>query len=366
MEKIGVIGVGRLGLCLALNLERAGYDVLGMDVREEYLDTLRQKTLKTNEPLVKEMLEKSNISFTSNLKKIVEEANIIFVVVATPSLESGKYDHSQIEDIVDKLENYRNVFDKDLIINATTMPGYCDTVQERLKNKGWSVSYNPEFIAQGNIVREQRKPDMVLIGEANKISGNIISSIYTKMCDNTPEIHRMSAKSAEITKLSLNCFLTTKITFANMVGDICEHSNAETDKVLRAVGSDTRVGKKYLNYGFGYGGPCFPRDNRALGIYARDLNIIPSISEATDEYNEHHREYQLRLLNKKNKIVMKEGVAYKPGTDILTESQQLEFALDALKEGFEVEIVDIQENIDKVKEKYPEAKFKYTVKAEGV
>ena len=242
------------------------------------------------------------------------------------------------------------------------MPEYCDSLQEKLSPYNYTVSYNPEFIAQGNILNDQAYPDMVLIGQANKEVGDIVQEHYEKMTMNTPKICRMSRTQAELTKLSLNCFLTTKIAFANMVGDIAIASGVDPNPVLAAVGNDTRVGPKYLRYGFGYGGPCFPRDNRALGIFARDKGQLALISAASDDSNALHLSFQVEKFideNPKDTPVVITDVTYKPGTSIIEESQQLKFAVRLAQAGYKVTIRERREVIEKINKQYAQIPFRY-------
>jgi len=258
MENISVIGIGKLGLCFSLTLEKAGYNVCGVDINQSYVDLINRKELKSSEQGVEELLGKSkNFIATTSLKEAVDYSDILFVIVATPSLSNGRYDHSQVDGVIEKLEKFgRQTQQKHFVVCCTVMPGYCDSIKDRLNQLNYTVSYNPEFIAQGTILRDQAAPDMVLIGEANKEIGDRIQSVYEKHTKNNPRFARMSPIEAEITKLSLNCFLTTKIAYANMVGDIVKSVGGNPDTVLSAIGADSRIGNKYLRYGFGYGGPC--------------------------------------------------------------------------------------------------------------
>ena len=328
MKSISIIGVGKLGLCFGLNLEKVGYRVDGCDINKKYLTELRNKTFISSEPGVTELLKNSkNLHLHDNIEKTLEN-NIIFIVVHTPSLPNGKYDHQYIEGLKEKLISLG--------------------VQKDLEDYNYTVSYNPEFIAQGTILKDQVNADMVLIGEANSHIGNVIENIYTDHCTSNPRICRMSRISAEITKLSLNCFLTTKISFANMIGDISNKVGGEKDKILEAIGSDSRIGDKFLKWGYGYGGPCFPRDNRALNIFAKENNIDAQISRATDKMNELHLTYQIEEFIKNNpdkgKPVEFDYVTYKPQSTILEESQQLKFALTLQKLGYTV-IVNERESV---------------------
>lgn len=364
MKKISIIGIGRLGICLALNLEDKGFEVLGVDKSEDYINSINSKTLVSNEPYVEKMLKKSkNFKATSKLEDALSHSNIIFVVLPTPSLPDGKYNHSYIENLIEQLKLIGPFQDqKHLIICSTTMPGYCKSLYDRLENINCKVSYNPEFIAQGSIIKNQKYPDMVLIGCEDEKLADSLSDIYKQICENDPKIHIMDIVSAEITKLALNCFITTKIAYANMVGDVCKKIGADEKKVLECIGEDSRVGKKYLNYGFGYGGPCFPRDNRAFYLAAKENGIEAIISQSTDISNKLHLEYQVENFIKENKN-LKEitfgPISYKPNTTIIEESQQLAFAVK-LSEHFNVIIKDSELNINQVKNIYGN-KFEYII-----
>lgn len=349
-KNISIIGVGKLGLCLGLNLETKGYQVLGIDINESYVNLLKNKTLKSSEPFVEELLQKSsNIEFSTQLSRALE-SDTIFIVVATPSTSEWKYDHTQIEQVVNELVKLgKQPTRKDLVINCTTFPGYCEDLHKRLKPYNYYVSYNPEFIAQGSIIKDQLNCDSVLIGEADKIAGDKIEKIYKDLCESNPYYNRMSCTESEIVKLATNCFLTTKISFANMVGDIASRLNCNADTVLKAIGTDSRVGSKYIKPGFGFGGPCFPRDNRALAKCGEELGIDAVVSKATDEMNKKHLQYQIEDFVKNNpdktKEIKIEYVTYKKDSVLLEESQQLKFALKLKELGYTIKILDQREEV---------------------
>ena len=353
MQKISVIGIGKLGLCFALTLERSKYNVLGVDIFPDYVEAINTKTLRSDEHNVEAYLQAAvNFRATTNLQEAVEFSDYLYVVVATPSLPNGRYDHSQVDSVIEKLQKMGRVQNKHFIICCTTMPGYCDTAYERLKDYGYTVSYNPEFIAQGTILRDQDSPDTVLIGESDEEIGHQIQQMYEKITSNSPSFHRMSRTEAEICKISLNCFLTTKIAFANMIGDIAYYSQARPEPILKAIGSDTRIGPKYLGYGYGYGGPCFPRDNRALALFAGDVGIDALISKASDESNKQHLEYQVELYKRNNSLdkhVEFSYVTYKPESTMLVESQQLLFAKRLAEEGYTVILNERDSVIEEIK-----------------
>lgn len=268
-DRITIIGCGRLGLCTALCWERAGYEVLGVDINERYVQQLNNKSLASTEPRVAEFLRSSTkFHATTNTTEGIEFSDVLFILVDTPSTGGARhYDTSRLGSVLHEINKHR-VANKHVVIGCTIMPGYCDNIGSALLPDcvNTSLSYNPEFIQQGAIINGFLNPDMVLIGEGSQEAGDILEQLYKRTCESTPTVCRMSPSSAEITKISINCFITTKISFANMVGDIADATlGADKHQILRAVGADSRIGGKYLMPGYGFGGPCFPRDNRALG-----------------------------------------------------------------------------------------------------
>ena len=363
--KIGLIGAGRLGICLALLINEAGYEVLASDVREDYVNDLQNKKCGTTEPDVQEFLDRSrNIEFTTDNDRVILESDIIFTLVSTPSLEDGSYDVSNVDDVVGDFlrlgwsttgENGSGLTGKSLVIGCTTNPGDCDVFQRRLVDDGVDVYYNPEFIAQGSIIKDLRHADMVLIG-GNGHHAGVLEEIYEKIQDGfkEPSIHFMSTRAAELTKIAVNCFLTTKISYANQVGQVMikDGMDAEVHTVLNAIGSDDRIGTKYLGFGFGFGGPCFPRDNRAFAAYARGVGVQSAIGETTDNFNDEHteflRDYYLNK-NKSERPFCFKYLTYKAGIDILTESRPHDLAVALLDEGYKVYCIDetCKDQVDK-------------------
>jgi nucleotide sugar dehydrogenase len=256
-KTISIIGVGRLGLCFALNLEKSGYDVIGVDINEEYVNSLNNKTFFSFEKDVNDYLKKSqNFRATTSLQDALNHSNILIIAVRTTSLEDGRYDCSQVENVIreiEKIGKHKNT--KYLIINCNVNPGYSDELQNRLDKYNYKINYNPEWVAQGTILYNQSYPDLVVIGENDKKSGDLIECIYNDICENSPPIYRMNRLSAEITKICLNNTLTMKITMANFIGDIAIKSGVDPNIILKAIGEDTRINSKFFKYGFGYGGP---------------------------------------------------------------------------------------------------------------
>ena len=346
-NNITVIGVGRLGLCTALCLEQAGYNVLGVDIFPGYVEKLNSKTLTSPEPGVEQALKESvNFRATCDLDEGLKFSDVYFIIVATPSTDKAEaYDHSGLNRLLHNI-NKRKVKNKHIIIGCTVFPGYIRNRASLLIKdcENTTLSYNPEFIAQGNIMHDFINPDMVLIGEGSQEAGDMLEQMYYRCCKNEPKICRMSPTSAEITKLSVNCFVTTKIAFANMVGDIADRSpGADKFDILNAVGKDKRVGSRYLRPGYGYGGPCFPRDNRALGSYSKTVYVEPIIPQATDNSNKLHAQLMAEQLYAQNlHEYVFEDVNYKPNCPvvIIEESQKLAVAALLAKAGCLVKIRD--------------------------
>ena len=345
--KIGLIGAGRLGICLALLINEAGYEVLASDVREDYVNDLHNKKCGTTEPDVQEFLDRSrNIEFTTDNNKVISECDLIFTLVATPSNEDGSYNIEAVDKVVMDFVNASDTAGKSLVIGCTTNPGDCDKFQSVLSEHGVDVYYNPEFIAQGSIIKDLRYADMVLIG-GNGHHAKELEDIYEKIQDGfkEPSIHFMSTRAAELTKIAVNCFLTTKISYANQVGQVMikDGMDDEVDKVLNAIGSDDRIGTKYLGFGFGFGGPCFPRDNRAFAAYSQQVGVQNSIGEVTDNFNDEHteflRDYYLNKNKEEHPFCFK-YLTYKPGIDIFTESRPHDLAVALLDEGYKVYCID--------------------------
>ena len=362
--KIGVIGAGRLGICFALLCEQAGYDVLVSDVREDYVKNLRNKFISTNEPEVSKLLSTSpRLSATNSNSKVIRECDIIYTLVATPSKRDGSYDVSAVWDVVQDIKKVKKVQGKAFVVGCTTNPGDCKEFQNELDKFGVDVFYNPEFIAQGTIIKDLRRADMVLIGGKRNETYDQLCEIYNRIQEVPPKISIMSTTAAELVKLAVNCYLTTKISYANMVGQVMALSGMEEEIpiVLGAIGDDSRVGRKYLNFGFGFGGPCLPRDNRAFAAHAKKLGLDYNLGSTTDNFNNEHATFikdYFVYRNPQNLPFYFDYVSYKKGTDILTESQQYRLCVDLLDDGYTVYINDIDAIMDRISDdlsdKYPD------------
>jgi len=374
--KIGVIGAGRLGICFALLCEAAGYEVLVSDIRKDYVNDLNERKIKTHEPEVENLLKTAkNFKATTNNKEVIDECDLVYTLVATPSLEDGSYDISAVWNVV---EDFKDVSDKKyFVIGCTTNPGDCDNFKKQLPSN-IKVFYNPEFIAQGSIINDLRTADMVLLGKNSFDNDGFviqeITKLYQKIQTTRAIVCAMSTTAAEITKIAINCFLTTKISYANMLGDVLYHAGCEDEitSVLSAVGTDSRIGRKYLKYGFGYGGPCLPRDNRSFAAFAKKVGLEYNLGTVTDEINNQHARFVCDYYEKMNvnKIPFYfDYITYKKGTDILTESQQYRLCIDLLDKGHTVYIQNDRRVVDQVYDYLSDAygdKVKFVDKMENI
>jgi UDPglucose 6-dehydrogenase len=206
------------------------------------------------------------------------------------------------------------------------------------------LCYNPEFIALGSVIRDMLLPDAILIGESDPRAGDVLESIYRTSCENNPPVQRMNFVNAELTKISVNTFVTTKISYANMLADICDRlPGADVDIVTNAVGMDSRIGRKYLKGALGYGGPCFPRDNVAFGHLARLVGAKADVVEATDRLNRHQIERLLRAVSTRlprGGRVGILGLSYKPDTGVIEESQGVMLAARLADQDYKVMVYD--------------------------
>jgi nucleotide sugar dehydrogenase len=210
-------------------------------------------------------------------------------------------------------------------------------------------------------------PDLVLIGHTSEFAKEKLTTLYSNYVTNKPEFAYMTTLEAEITKISINCFLTTKISFANTIGDLVVKAGGNPQRVLNAVGSDSRVGKKFLGWGHGFGGPCLPRDNRALCYFSKTIACRNKIGEVTDEINVDHLKNLLDYIvsiNTEKKPIFFNGVVYKKNTTILEESQQLELAKEAVKLGMKVIIHDSEGVVKSLESLYGD-RFTYLYELTG-
>lgn len=352
--RISVIGLGKLGLPFASLLAKAGHRVVGLDLNIKRLEDIRSFRIES-EPevasLVRDELNR-NLIITSDWKSALNKSEISFVIVPTPSGEDGKFKNDYvIESILHVLE-YVDLRDHIVCIVSTVMPGTCAKVltplieqNQRVRDLNIELAYSPEFIALGTIVKNMKNPDMILIGENQAWVGDKLISVLTSVSKNSPKICRMSPTSAELAKLAVNTFVTSKISYANMIAEIADAlDDVDKYQVLDAVGSDSRVGGKYLRPGLGFGGPCFPRDNRAIGSLADSLGVGAELAKATEAINLRQPHIQLtkviRKIGAEPRKILFLGLSYKPGSYVTEESQALQIAALLSEKGNLVHVHD--------------------------
>lgn len=345
---------------MAATFAQAGHQVLGVDINAEAVHQINAGIAPVDEPLLAETIQNAGgrLRATTNPAGAVE-TDISFFIVPTPSSPDGSFSNeylmralAPIARAVRQAKKRGHLF----VISSTTTPGACRQVIIPMLEKelGWkcgkafSVCYNPEFIALGNVVRGLIAPDLVLIGESDKRAGDLLESIYKKYNENRPKIARMSLTSAELTKISVNSYVTAKISFTNQLRMVAEQF-ADTDihQILDAIGADSRIGPKYLRAGLSYGGPCFPRDNRLVSYVARQVGLRAPLAEATDCVNEMAKEQlatQALACLQPGDAVAVLGMAYRPDTYIVEESAGLHIAQSLKRNACRVLVHDFAAN----------------------
>ncbi len=369
-KNISLIGCGRVGLCLSLCLEKAGYNLLCCDINKSYVDSLNSKTFNSNEPSVNSLLQSSkNIKFTTNLLDTLNHSNIIFILVDTPLTSDSEnfYDHSKLSNVLSNINSYK-IKNKNLIITCTIMPNYINNIGSLLLSdcENVSLNYNPSFISQGNIIKDLLHPDIVLIGSPNNQISYLIENIYLKMCKKTPVLCSMSPIEAEIVKIATNSFIINKITFANLIGDLADSLHANPHVITKAIGSDSRIGNKYFHAGLSYGGPCFVRDSHAFARVLKQSNINNELIISVDNYNNYHSELIAKKLHLQNlDEYYFEDVNYKEKCNviILDNSPKLKIIKYLLEMGHNnITITDTPDIINLVKQEFGK-KLHYKIKS---
>ncbi len=354
--RFSIIGLGKLGSPMAAVFAHKGFQVIGLDINPAFVAALAEGRAPVDETGLQPMIDQNRerIRATTNYKTAIHESDVTFVIVPTPSgpdlFFTNKFVIEAMQNIGAALRSksgYHLV-----VVTSTVMPGSTGgVIQEALEaasgrkvGPDMGLAYNPEFIALGSVVRDMLRPDMILIGESDPKAGQILEDIYKRSTDTNPEIHRMSFVNAELTKISVNTFVTTKISYANMIADMCDRlPGADADVVNAAVGADSRIGRKYLKSAIGYGGPCFPRDNKAFAALGRKLGARSDLAEATDRINDH----QLARLQgaveasaSPGQRVAVIGLSYKPETAVIEAAQGVMLAKILADAGYKVSIYD--------------------------
>jgi UDPglucose 6-dehydrogenase len=356
LPKVSVIGLGKLGLTTAACYASKGLDVVGVDVIAENVAAINRGECPIRETGLAELVAQCGprLRATTDPAEAIASSDVTFIIVPTPSGPDGAFSNEYVADVLEVIGPALR--DKAgfhiVVVTSTVMPGTMDgMVKQRLETltgkvcgRDFGLAYNPEFIALGSIIHDFLNADMVLIGESDAHTGDALERLYRHVCDSTPSIARMNWVSAEITKLGLNCYVTTKITFANTIAQLCERvEGADPYAITRAIGHDSRVGTKYIQPGLGFGGPCFPRDNIAFIKCAGDLGMEATLSRAVVEVNDAQVG---RVVGKvKNAVgpgsrVAVLGLSYKPGSHVTEASQPFEIARRLAHDGYRVRAYD--------------------------
>jgi nucleotide sugar dehydrogenase len=299
------------------------------------------------------LFDVKQFSATTNTLEVIKNSDIIFTYVNTPINIDGDYDTRKVFEVVADFYSASSLeiplYEKKFVVGSTTNVGDVSQIQERLNMFNIQVAYNPINSPNGNIICGIESSDIILIGTEYQELSNELIKIYNKVLKVPVNVYNMSIKAAELTKLAINSFVATKITYANMIGDIMLKLGlqSEIDMVLTTIGGDSRVGKKSLKYGFGYGGPSLPNDNRALGFFTKNLGIESNLPLYTDIINKEHSSFLKNFFiqqnpNKEIPFVM-EHITYKKGTNILDESQQFQLCIDLLNEGYYLNVIEYDE-----------------------
>jgi UDPglucose 6-dehydrogenase len=348
--KVCVVGLGKLGSPLAACLAAKGLPVVGVDHDKGKVDAVNQGKAPVNEPGLGDLIAtcQGRLTAIADVEHAVAQTDITFIVVSTPSDPAGGFSLRYVEPVCQAIAKaLANKTDYHLVcLTSTVMPGTTGgPVREMLEmssgkkvGEDFGLCYSPEFIALGSVIRDFLNPDMLLIGESDAHAGDVLQSLYAQVCENKPSVARMSFVNAEITKLAVNTYVTTKISYANMLARISERlPGANVDVITSALGLDTRIGAKYLKGALSYGGPCFPRDNLALVQLAQQLGVPADLAQTVDRFNRLQVPWLADLVQQRTRHTAGIlGLTYKAGTDVVEEAAGFLLAKELAQRGVKV------------------------------
>lgn len=353
---LAVVGLGKLGSPMAAVLASKGFEVTGVDLNQVLVDAVNAGRAPVEEPRLQEYVDKGQgrLRATTDIRAAIAASDVTFVIVPTPSgsdmLFTNRHVLAAMADIGVALrgsDRYHLV-----VVTSTVMPGSTggpirlalEQASGRKVGPSLGLCYNPEFIALGTVIHDMLNPDFVLIGESDAKAGDLLAAVQASALDKKAEFRRMSFVNAELTKIAVNTFVTTKISYANMLAEFCDRlPGADVDVVTHAVGADSRIGTRYLRGGVGYGGPCFPRDNKAFAALGRQLGACTDLAEATDTVNVHQVR---RIADAVGRVVACAasvavlGLSYKPMTGVVEESHGVLLARELSRRGYAVRVHD--------------------------
>ena len=350
--KITVVGTGYVGLVTGTCFAETGNNVTCVDIDKAKVDKLSSGTITIYEPGLEKIFlrnqKEGRLKFTTSLEEGLKDSKVVFLALPTPPGEDGSADLKYILGVAEQLGNL--LTDYKVIIDKSTVPvGTSDKVHAAISKNvkvEFDVVSNPEFLREGVAVDDFMKPDRVVIGTSSERAKKIMNDLYAPFVRQGNPIIFMDERSAELTKYAANSFLATKITFMNEIAQLCELLGADVDMVRKGIGSDDRIGKRFLFPGIGYGGSCFPKDVQALAKSSNEVNYSFKILDAVMEVNEKQK---LHLLPKikdyfnndlKGKKIALWGLAFKPNTDDIREAPALYIIKELLAAGASVAVFD--------------------------
>ena len=352
MGAYSIVGLGKLGASMAAAIASRGFNVIGVDINRQAVDAVNAGHAPVQETGLDELIaaNRERLRATTSHRDAILSSGVTFVIVPTPSDDSGAFSlqyaawaFGEIGAALAEKKDYHLVVLTSTVLPGATRHGLLPILEQRSgKTCGaeFGLCFSPEFIALGSVIRDFLNPDFTLVGEFDDRSGRALEEAYAAIMPHHPPCQRMSLENAELTKISINAFVTTKITFANMLADLCERiPGGDVDVVSGALGLDARIGRKYLTGALGYGGPCFPRDNVALSYMARALGTRADLAETTDRMNRSLASTVLDRIGlsiERGATVAVLGLAYKPFSHVIEESQGMYLAKALSKHGARV------------------------------
>lgn len=336
VQNVSVIGLGKLGASMLAGMASRGMHVIGVDVSQHAIDAVNDGRAPVQETQLGEAIaaNQERIRATLSTDEAVLGSDISFVIVPTPSdqrgafsLQYAKFAFKALGRALKKKDGYHVIVLTSTVLPGATRHGLLPILEQESGKKcgqDFGLCYNPEFIALGSVIRDFLNPDFYLLGEFDARSGDLLEQVHRRVSENRAPVKRMSIENAELAKVAVNSFVTLKISYANMLAEFCENlPGGDVDVVSDALGMDKRIGRKYLTGGFGFGGPCFPRDNVALNFIGDVLGVDGRLLKVNDDFNRGLSSRRIEMLKPhlpSGATVAVLGLAYKPMSHVIEES----------------------------------------------